>query len=453
MTDQSIRGFLKALDECHDLVRIHEPVDPVHELAAYLFHLDKQSAVIFEQVKGQTLRVVGNLLNSRARIGFGLGCTPAQLPEKLISAIAHPRAVQPVADGPCQEVVVTNPDLAQLPIPYFFEHETGPYITAGAIVARDRHDGYGNLSIARLKPLGGNRAFVGIAPNHHLAVMARAAQSRGEKLEIAVTIGNHPAVMMASALYLGLGDDELEVAGALLGEPVRVVGCKAVDLQVPADCEIVLEGTLDPDTLVEEGPVSEFHGLYEHYGRGYVVTFHHLTRREDAIYQCILPGYAAEHVLIGAVSIAAGLGAHLGSRLASFHNVAVTCGGAGRLHAVVSLKESCAVEAKKAIFAVWDAVHLIKQVTVVDDDIDPWDAVQVEWAVATRMRAERDLTVVEAMPTNRSEPLQQDGVIAKIGIDATKNVTDRSDWTSARPPEAVLARVREKLDGGNVMKN
>ncbi len=122
-------------------------------------------------------------------------------------------------------------------------------------------------------PLEGNRAFVGIAPNHHLAVLARAAQSRGEKLDIAVCIGNHPAVLVAACLYLGLGEDELPVAGALLGEPLDVVKSTQADLLVPAHCECVLEGTLDAGETFIEGPVSEFHGMYENYGAGIVATF------------------------------------------------------------------------------------------------------------------------------------------------------------------------------------
>ena len=112
-------------------------------------------------------------------------------------------------------------------------------------------------------PLGGNRAFVGIAPNHHLAVLARAARARGDTLDIAVCIGNHPAVMLAACLYLGLGDDELPIAGALLGEPLEVVRCTHSDLLVPAHCECVLEGALDAGEPFMEGPVSEFHGMYE----------------------------------------------------------------------------------------------------------------------------------------------------------------------------------------------
>src|SRR5258707_8715763 len=156
-------------------------------------------------------------------------------------------------------------------------------------------------------PIGDNRALVGIAPNHHLAVLARGAQMRGEKLDIAVCIGNHPAVLVAACLYLGLGDDELTIAGSLLGEPLEVARCIQSDLLVPAHCECVLEGTLDAAESVEEGPVSEFHGMYETYGAGMIATFTHLTRPHDACFQVILPGYHREHCLLGGVPHPAGL--------------------------------------------------------------------------------------------------------------------------------------------------
>jgi 2,5-furandicarboxylate decarboxylase 1 len=117
------------------------------------------------------------------------------------------------------------------------------------------------------------------------------------------------------------------------------------------------------------------------------------------------------------------------------------------LHAVISLSGPRAGDAKKAIFAVWAAVSLIKQVTIVDDDIDPWNGEEVERALATRMRPERDLTVIEGARADRAEPLERGGVIAKLGIDATRRAADRDDWTSARPPESVLKRVRQKLEG------
>jgi 2,5-furandicarboxylate decarboxylase 1 len=442
---QSLRHFLAALEQQGALLRLSEPIDPRFEVSACLEELRDGPAVLFENPIGNAMPIVANVLNSRARIAAGLGTDLAGLQGRIIQAIEHPLPCRKVASGPCQEIEVSEPDLSGLPIPSFFEGESGPYITAGAIVAVDRASGQRNLSFARLKPLGGSRAFIGIAPNHHLAVMARAAAARGEQLPIAVTIGNHPAVMMAAALYLGLGDDEMEVAGALLGEPVEVIPTREHGLPVPAHCEIVLEGRIDTTRLVEEGPVSEYHGLYEDYGRGQLVIVDRLTRRRDALFQAIQPGFHPEHALIGGVSIAAGLARHAGRLIPSLGEVAVGMGGAGRLHAVVALRETRPGNARKAMFALWSAVNLVKRVVVVDDDIDVWDPLQVEWAMATRMQADRDILVVPGVRTDRSEPLESGSVIAKLGIDATRRAGDRDDWRRAEVPAATRAKLRQLL--------
>ena len=170
---QSMRAFLDAAD---DVVTIDDTVDPAFEIAAGLSHLDGGPPVMFEKVTGHDLRVTGNHVTTLDAVASALSTDRAGLQHKLVAAVGNPLAPALVGEGPCQEVITGNPDLADLPIPSFFEHETGPYITAGAIVARDTLTGRANLSIARLKPLGGNRAFIGIAPNHHLAVLARASR-------------------------------------------------------------------------------------------------------------------------------------------------------------------------------------------------------------------------------------------------------------------------------------
>jgi 2,5-furandicarboxylate decarboxylase 1 len=442
---QALRSFLAELEQSGDLLRIREPVDPRYELSAYLSELAHGPAVLFESMNGHALQAIGNVLNSSARIARALGIAPPEMQSKIVAAIRAPLPLRTVISAPCQEIAVENPDLgSELPAPHFFAGETGRYLTAGAIVAKDAATGKRNLSFARLKLLDANRAFIGIAPNHHLAVLARAAHARGEKLEIAVTIGNHPAVLIAAALYLGLGDDELEVAGALLGEAIEVVRCESVALDVPAHCEIVLEGSIDLEQRHEEGPVSEFHGMYENYGSGAVATFHRLTRRNDALFQVIQPGYHPEHTLIGGVAIAAGLARRLQDAGIAAKQVAVGHGGAGRLHAVVSLVNGEA-RAHEAMTAVWSSVSLVKNVTIVDDDIDPWDPIQVEWALATRMKADRDLVVVPGARTDRSEPLKAGGTVAKLGIDATRKTADRPDWNRALPPAAATEKVRARL--------
>jgi UbiD family decarboxylase len=447
---QSMRAFLSALEQRGDLVTISQPVGLDYEIAGCLGEVDDGPALRFSHVAGGTgirgMPIVGNLLNSLPRFAVGLDSSVDALQSTLIAAIEKPMPHRVVSSAPCQQEFIAQPSLNdELPIPRFFEKEGGPYITAGAIVAKDRHSGHTNLSIARLMPLGANRAFVGIAPNHHLAVLARAAHARGEKLDIAVCIGNHPAVLVAACLYLGLGDDELPIAGALLGEPLEVVRCTQSDLLVPAHCECVLEGTLDAGEPFTEGPVSEFHGMYENYGAGIVATFSALTRRRDAMFQVVLPGYHPEHCLLGGVAIAAGLLRAIRGAVPSVREVAVGLGGAGRLHAVVSLRTPRPGEARKAMFAVWAAVNLIKQVIVVDDDIDPWNTQQVEWAGATRVKPDRDFVIIPAVRADRSEPIEQGGTITKLGIDATRHPEDRTDWDIARPPETALRRARDIL--------
>jgi 4-hydroxy-3-polyprenylbenzoate decarboxylase len=207
----------------------------------------------------------------------------------------------------------------------------------------------------------------------------------------------------------------------------------------------VLEGKLDAGEPADEGRVSEYHGLYEDYGPGVVATFSRLTRRHDAIFQVVLPGYHREHCLLGGVAIAAGLARAVRMAVPALSQVAVGLGGAGRLHAAISLRNARPGDARKAMFAAWASVNLIKRIVVVDDDVDPWDAVQVEWAMATRMKADRDLIVVPGVRTDRSDPLEDGGVIAKLGIDATMRPGDRPDWTKAQPPQRAVARARDIL--------
>ena len=439
-----MRGFLAALERGGELLRVTRPVGLVHEISAFLGECASGRAVLFEQT-GTGIPVVGNVLNSRSRIARALGVEIDAIEPRIMRAVDQPLAPAPVKSAPWQEIEVDNPDLATLPVPTFFEHETGPYITGGVIVAKDAKTGRRNVSIARLKLLGGNRAFIGIAPNHHLAVLAREAHARGEKLEIAVTIGNHAAVLLASTLYLRLGDDEYEAAGALMGEPLMLARCGRVDLEAAAACEMVLEGTIDSGEMVEEGPVSEYHGMYVHYKRGPVVTFQRLSRRKDAIFQVVQPGFYPEHILMGAVSIGATTGRAVGTAVPSFHRLVVTDAGCGRLSAVIVLCDPAPGDARKAMFAAWASVNLLKNVVVVDADIDPLDPMRVDWAISTRTRYERDIVVVPGVRADRSDPMAAEGLIAKMGIYATMTAGDRKDWDIAAPPRDVVDKIRLEL--------
>jgi 4-hydroxy-3-polyprenylbenzoate decarboxylase len=444
--EQSIRPYLAELERRGELLRVDKEVDPLFELSAFLSAADRGPALLFERVRGSRLRAAGNLLSSRERIAAALGADVSEILPRLRCAIAAPLAPSVVADAPVQSIIVTEQPLGELPVPRFFEHERRPYITAGAIVARDPESGRGNLSFARLAVLDGRRAMIGIAPNHHLALFARRAAAQGRELEIAVVVGAHPAIQLAACLYLGVGDDELECAGTLLGEPVRVAPARTVDLAVPAEAELILEGRIDARHAIEEGLVSEYHGMYEDYGSGFLATFGALTRRDDAIFQIIEPGYHREHLYLAALPIAAGLQAAAAAVAPNVGEVAVTEAGAGRSDVVVQITTPTPGQARRVIDAVLGAARIVKRVTVVDADIDPWDPAAVEWARIHRMRLERDLVLVPDAPAARSEPMEVEGRVTKAGLDATAKDGDRAEGhVRAEPPAAVRAEVRRWL--------
>jgi 2,5-furandicarboxylate decarboxylase 1 len=418
------------------LLHIDKPVDPCFEVSAFLSAADAGPALMFDDVLGSPLRIAGNLLNGRERIAAALGLEVSEILPRLRGAIRAPLAPTEATAAPVQSVILAENPLAALPVPRFFVREQRPYITAGAIIARDPQSGRGNLSFARLAVLDGRRAMIGIAPNHHLALFARRAAAAGRELEIAVVIGAHPAIQLAACLYLGVGEDEMECAGRLLGEAVRTVRARTVNLEVPAEAEIVLEGRIDARRPIEEGLVSEYHGLYEDYGSGFLATFDALTRRSDAIFQVIEPGYHREHMYLAALPIAAGLFDTLAAGASSVRDIAVTEAGAGRTDIVVQLSCAPPGEPQRVIAAVFGALSIAKRVTVVDEDIDPWDAVAVEWARTNRMRLERDLILLPNARSVRSEPMEVAGTVTKVGFDATAKPNDRAQGNERALPPA-----------------
>lgn len=450
--DQSARSYLDDLETTGDLVRLAGPLSPEFELGGALALLDDGPALVVEQVTGSAFPVAGNLLNSRPRFARALGCAPAEIGDTITRATVSGLEPQPVRHAPCQEVVLLAGDhedlLSLLPIPQFFERDSGPYLTAGLVVAHEPASGFRNASYARVKPLGGNRAFIGIAPNHHLMALAGMAAERGRPLDIAITLGAHPAIQMAACFYLGLGQDELFHAGDLLGEPVRVVQGRTVDVHVPAEAEIVIEARLHRDQPIHEGWTSEYHGMYEDYGDGLTIEVTALTHRRDAYCQVIVPGLFSEHALLGALPIGAGLVTALRRSGVPVVDLAVTKSGGGRVSVVASVQPLKPGQAKRAFFTCWSAVSMIKQITLVDADVDVWDYEQVEWARTSRMRWDEDVIVEADVLTDRNEPMQVGGVVTKVGLDATMRPgRRRTDWHRALPPaasvRAAMLRLRE----------
>jgi len=446
MADQSMRTYLGGLARAGELIEVAGSVGARFELAGVLALLDRGPAVRMNAVDGSPYPVVGNVLNSRERLAHAIGADVADLLPRLADAVADRQPVEIVADAPVQAVALPAASVwAEVVTPTFFEKDSGGYITAGMIVAHDPVTGHRNASYARIKPLDETTGFVGIAPNHHLTAMARSAGAVGG-LPVAVVLGAHPAIQLAACCYLGLGDDELEHAAALLGEPVRVARALTSEVLVPAEAEIVIEGLIHADRPVHEGLVNEYHGMYEDYGDGFTLEVTAVTRRSDPSVHVILPGLSSEHSYIAALPIAAGIRHALRNIGCDIVDVAVTHSGGGRVDVVVSIANARPGGAKRVIFGAFAAVSMVKQVTVVDADVDVWDEEHVHWARTSRMRWDRDLVLVDGVATDRNVPMQRDGMVTKVGMDATVTPGDRAVGPElAVPPANVVRAMRDLL--------
>lgn len=451
MASQALRDFLVTLEADDELHRVRRSVDPRFEIATVLMERMKGAAQLFEAVQGHSIPVVGNVFNSRDRLARALGVPRTDLHNFVLQALRRP--VVPVmheGQAPTQEVIHEGPlDLPSLlPAPTWFERESGPYITAGVIVAKDPETGRRNVSIARLRLDGGGRVMAGIAKNHHLNILADKAAEMGRALPIAVAIGNCAQVLLGSQMYLGLGEDEYDVAGALLGEPLRLARCRTVDLEVPAEAEIVLEGEIRAADRIAEGPVSEFHGFYVDYGPGTGGTISCVTHRRNPVFQAILPAFTPEHCLLGAVAIEAVTCDALQRVIPSVRRVLVTEGGMGRLHAIISMHRPRPGEGKRAILLAMGQINLLKKVIVVEDDIDPEDPTAVEWSLAARFRGNEDLIVLPSVKADRCDPVHEDLLVTKIGMVAATRPGDgvaNSRSELALPPKDVIDRVRKAI--------
>lgn len=446
-----LRSYLDEIDSAGNLRRVSAAVRAEDEVAAVLSLAELSGPMLLEDVGGH--RIIGNLLTTREEIAAVLGVPgePERIAERIEYGIKHPIAPVAVVDGACHEVSSDKVDLTALPFPRFFERESGAYITGGIICVTDVVTGERNLSYARFKILGEQVAMLGVSPNHHLGKMARRAAEHGKKLPIAVVLGAHPMITLAACLYLGFGDDELAVAGALLGGPIEVTAVAGGDVWVPADAELVLEGEVYPDELIDEGLVSEFHGRYHDYGAGIITRFTGIRHRHNPIVHVVVPGLHREHLLLASVPIAAGLLTALRKIEPGVIDVAVPDSGAGRMSAVVSVRNVPPGRAKQLMFACWAAVPLIRQVVIVDAEVDPWNGESVEWARMMHARPERDFLVVPGARTDRSDPLVQDFTVGKLGVDATAKPGERNEgWEFAGVTPTARARGLEILAAAGI---
>ena len=433
---RDLRTWLKRLADTGRLAVMRDNVPLKHHLAAIAKRLDGQRAAYFPKPGGHKIPVVSGFMATRAWIAEAMGVKQSELLETFRHAAEHPLpwVEVPHEQAPCQQVVHTDIDMQRLlPVPTHSEHDNGPYITAGMVIARNPLTGVQNVSINRIQVHGKDRMAVLLLPRH-LHAFYQEAEALGQALEVAIVIGADPLTLLASQAITPIDRDELEIAGALHGEGLAVVKCLTNEVRVPADAEIVIEGRILPKVRELEGPFGEFPKYYSAQEAREVIVVDRVTHRTSPIFHTIVPA-EMEHLLLGAIPREASLLAHLQRSFPGVVDVHLSIGGVARYHLHVKLRKRHEGEPKNVILCAFGSHYDIKQVIVVDEDVDVHVPLQVEWAVATRFQADRDLVVIAGaqgsvldpsttVGTHGDEvvPAHQQGISAKMGLDATKPV-------------------------------
>lgn len=417
----SLRTWLQYMSEKNELAIVRKNVSLTYELAAYIKETDGKSPVFFEEVENYDMPVVAGIASTREQFAEAIGCDVREMSDRFLQALDNPipNVLVDSEEAPVQEEVITEDiDLLKMfPIPKFHKKDAGHYITAGLAYVRDPETGKQNVSIHRHQVLGTDTLGALILPRHTYNFYKK-SEEKGEPLEIAIVLGVDPVLMLASQAIAPLGQDETEISGSLKGRPERVVRCKTVNIDVPADAEIVLEGKILPHVREPEGPFGEFPSYYGPRSDKHVIKIEAITKRKRPIFQTCLAG-SDENLLLGAIPREAGILRALRNTVPSVKEVHLTKGGKNRFHLIVSMKKRNEGEAKNVIYAAFASHYDIKQVIVVDEEIDIFNLEEVEWCVATRFQADRDIVIGHNALGSKLDPSTNNGVGSKIGLDCT----------------------------------
>jgi 2,5-furandicarboxylate decarboxylase 1 len=426
----NLRAFLDWAQATDQLVTIERSVDPALEMARILHALEGRP-VLFTDPQRPGWQVAAGVCARREHFAWALNTDVAGIVPRLVEALNHP--VPPsVADGsssgatirgeqdraPCQQVVHRSPDLDVLPILKHLPADGGPYVTAGVSVIRDPDHGR-NVSFHRLMQIG-PRAFTGrIVEGRGTYTAWHEAFLGGRDLEIAICLGVPIHVLLAAAMSPAKGVDELAIAQALA--PTPLVRCVTVGLEVPAECEVVLEGRIT-GRMADEGPFIDLTETWDIVRPQPLIEIDCITHRRSPLYHALLPGGLEHKLLMGLPREPTIFQAV--AEVADCRLVHITPGGMSWLHAVVQIAKKGPEDGRRAIEAAFRGHGSLKHVVVVDDDVNPLDPAEVERAIATRFQADRDMVIWSDQPSSSLDPSAklipgQKARSAKMGLDAT----------------------------------
>ncbi|MGB9641270.1 MAG: UbiD family decarboxylase [Anaerolineales bacterium] len=395
----------------NSLRRISQPASREFEIAALMKHLQPQ-AVLFEREQETNKKVAGNLFCDKKTLAEFFHIPAQQLIAFLANAIDNPTPANITTKAPSQEVVHLKPNLSDLPILTHFPQDGGPYITSGVVICR--HPKYGqNLDFHRMMVFDTNKMAVRVVHNRHFDLYLQDLK----EMEVAVCVGVSPNILLAAATSVGLGMDELHIANAI--QPLSLVKAKTVDLFIPAESEYVIEGKVSLSEQHPEGPFVDLTETMDIVRQQPVMTVTAITHREDPIWQVILPGGLEHKLLMGMPREPTIFRAV--NQVVRCLDVYVNPGGCSWLHAIVKIEKNQPDDGIRAIHAAFEGHRSLKHVFVVDQDIDIYNPLEVEWAMATRFQGDRGLVIYPKQPGSSLDPsaMGEEHLTTRVGFDLT----------------------------------
>ena len=438
-----LRSFLQEFE--NEVIHIKEPLSKRYEISAALQKFDGGKVLSFDRVKEHDVRMIGGLCGNRTRVFKALGVTSENVYPSLIDATKNPLKCK-IGDGPVKEVVEEG-SLNDIPVLTHFKGDPGPYITSAVIYSKNPVTGEGNASFHRLLVLDEKHMGIRIVPRHLYRMTQLAEESDLDSLDISISIGLHPALLVAGALPAPFGVCEFDIVNRLLGGTVKLTECEHVDALAPADAELVLEGRLHLNEKTTEGPFVDLSGTFDVQRQQPTIELKGVMHREDYIYHALLPSGSEHRILMG-MPREPRIWEYVRNVVPNVRGVNMTVGGMGWLHCVVSFDKFREGDPKNVLMAIFAAHPSLKHAVVVDSDIDPYDMQQVEWAIATRFKADEDLLIIPNVRVSSLDPAgdQEKELGCKMGIDATKPMfKDEAGFKRAEIPiDEKLKKILEK---------
>lgn len=408
--------FMK-LENTEDIIEINDELSCEFEVAKVLRQYPKDT-VILTNVKNSEMPVVSGICNTREKIAKSINCEVNEITSKIIEASDNPIKVENFTDF--SEYNTTEADLSKLPILTHYKRDGGAYITSGVVFACDPETGIQNASIHRMMVLDDKRLAIRIVPRN-LYTYFQKAQKLNKDLEIAIAIGMDAAILLASTTSIPIDYNEMDVANAFKNGELTLIKTES-ELEVP-QADIILEGKISVTETTAEGPFVDLTDTYDIIRDQPIITLSKMhIKKDNPCYHAILPA-GFEHKLLQGLPQEPRIYKSVKNAVPTVETVALTEGGCCWLHAVISINKQTEGDGKNAIMAALSAHPSLKHAVVVDTDVDVFDPQDVEYAIATRVKADRDIMIVPNVRGSSLDPVaESDGTTTKLGVDATKSL-------------------------------